>query len=149
MDSAAARLRRHARQTAPNLPAAREDTGADRHTNGAPPTLSTAAGWEARETPGSRRNHARHRVPASRFYQEQGPQCLRRQRLSKSPGERLPRSRGKQSGQVTRGHSVCPDHRPWSHSASRVAGSGEEQFLRLAVQGRGAKAAAMASHVRR
>lgn len=47
----------------------------------------------------------------------------------KSPGERLPRSGGKQSVRVAREHGVCPDPEPWSRSASGVAGSRERSGL--------------------
>ena len=109
--SAAGDTRGRRPQTPPGC--ARRHRSRQMHRRGSP-TLSTAAGWEAQETPGSRWNPPAP-GPHPRVLSGTGqgaPMPARVGGSPKSPGERLPRCRGKQSVQVTRGHSVCSDPEP-------------------------------------
>ncbi|XP_053426731.1 uncharacterized protein LOC128571111 [Nycticebus coucang] len=146
--------RGHARQTAPDASRLRAKTPRRQtHRRGSPTqdAVAAATGWEAQETPGSRRNPPGTKAPPAAPIKSRpwGPYACGSQGLPKKPGERLPRSGGTQPVGSARGHGVCPNPDPGYRLASGVRGPRRGAVRGAAAQGRGATAAAISSHVRR
>lgn len=95
---------------------------------------------------------ARHRVPASGFYQEQakGPQCLREPEALQNPqGRGYLAVGGSSPARSPAGTAYALTLSLGAARRQELRGPGRGAVWGAAVQGRGAKAAAMASHVRR
>lgn len=87
------------RPTQTPLGCARRHRRRQTHRRGSPALGTAAAGWEAQETPGSRRNPpgTRSRPAAPIKSRPRSPDSCESPELSKIPGERLPRSGGTKS----------------------------------------------------
>lgn len=121
------------------------------HRRGSPALGTAAAGWEAQETPGSPRNPSGTWSPPAapiRSRPRSSDDC-ESPGLSKIPGGEVTSLWGDAIRPGAHRHSVYPDSAPWCCSASGVRDPRREAVRGAAAQGRGAKAAAIASHVRR
>lgn len=94
---------------------------------------------------------ARHPVPARSSGPERatGPRCVREPRVPQGSRGEVTSKRGDATRLRVCGHRVCPKQAPRRCPASGVWGLRRGAVRGAAAQGRGATAAAMASHVQR
>lgn len=147
--SAAGDTRGRRPQTSPGC--ARRHRSRQTHRRGSP-TLSTAAGWEAQETPGSRRNPPGTGSPPAGSIRNRprGPNACASRRLSKNPqGRGYLAVGGSSPARSPAGTAYALTLSLGAARRQELRGPGRGAVWGAAVQGRGAKAAAMASHVRR
>lgn len=146
------RSRGHARQTDPDASRLRAKTQAQTDAQTGLPRPGHGSGGLG--SPGNPRfpsESVRHLVPARSSYQSRprSHEDCESPGLSKIPGGEVTSQWGDAIRPGAHRHSVYPDSAPWCCSASGVRDPRREAVRGAAAQGRGAKAAAIASHVRR